>query len=93
MSIEERIARGQRIKLLLEDELVRGVLKELDERGRVSFQNARTDEDRRNIWALMNSMTELQRQLNTVVEDGELALMERERATERAAQQRGTGTA
>jgi hypothetical protein len=93
MTLEDRIARGQRVKLLVEDAVVQGVMADLDERGRRSFQNAVTDEDRRNVWALMNGMTELRRQLAMVVEDGEVALAEREQADKRAALQRGTGTA
>jgi len=93
MTIEDRIARGQRIKLLVEDEAVQGVLRDLKERGDVTFQNAGSDDARRNIWALMNAMTELKRQLTVVIEDGDAAMLEREQANKRAAQQRGTGTA
>lgn len=93
MTIEDRIERGQRIKLLVEDPAVRGVLQDLDERGRQSFQKAVTDEDRRNVWALMNGLTELMNQLRIIVEDGEYALKERELAEKQAAQKRGTGQA
>lgn len=93
MTFEERIDRGQRIKALIEDPVVQQVLQDLQQQGISSFQSAITDDDRRNVWALMNGLTEIKRRFSSIVEDGEVALAERERADKRAAQQRGTGQA
>lgn len=93
MTVEDRIARGQRVRLLLEDEVVAGVFNDLDARGQMAFKSATSDDDRRNVWALVNAMDELKRQLRIIVEEGEVALAERERAEKRAVQQRGTGGA
>lgn len=92
-TVEVRISRGQRVKALVEDTVVQQVLQDLQAQGIVSFQSAITDDDRRNVWALMNGLAEIKRRFNIIIEDGELALAERERAEKRAAQQRGTGQA
>jgi transcription initiation factor IIE alpha subunit len=84
-TLNQRIARGEAVKALLENEAMQEVFELLETRGMQSFRAAMDDEARRNVWALLNGLDEIKRLLRAVTDDGAVAFEERKREEARTA--------
>ena len=73
MTHAERMARGQRAKELLENELIVEAFEKLEASYFTAWKNAKTAEDRENVHRYWVNLAGLKGQLNSVITEGKVA--------------------